>query len=454
MTKKQITAPEQKYWRAIPLAITLGGMLSLSIGCGGRGPGKVNRIDEVSLASSGIEVREVATQLSPTRDWPGWRGPSGNGIAAAASAPIRWSDSEGIRWSANVPGRGHGSPIVIGDRVLLATAVDAQAQQLVLAYDRESGQELWQRIIHEGNFPDPAEVHTKGTNANSTLASDGNLAFISFFNNSHVTATALDLDGHIVWQTELGPFSSKFGYAPSPMLYKSLVIFAVDNWGGGYLVGVDAGSGQVAWRVARPAKNSHSSPLIATVGGRDQLLIAGCDQVCSYDPATGKQLWSAAGTSETTCGTMVVANELVFASGGYPGKQTICLTADGKKVWDNRVSFYEPSLLAVDDLLFGVTDSGIAYCWSAADGRERWKERLGGNFSSSPTYCNGNIYVSDLSGKTYVFAASGERYQQVSLNRVGNDNYASPAIIDREIFLRVGFGSGTDRQEKLLAIGG
>ena len=145
-----------------------------------------------------------------------------------------------------MPGRGHGSPIVVGDRVLLATAIDAQAQQLVLAYDRESGQELWQRIIHEGNFPDPGEVHTKGTNANSTLASDGKLAFISFFNNSHVTATALDLDGHIVWQTELGPFSSKFGYAPSPMLYKSLVIFAVDNWGGGYLVGVDAGSGQVA----------------------------------------------------------------------------------------------------------------------------------------------------------------------------------------------------------------
>jgi outer membrane protein assembly factor BamB len=296
-------------------------------------------------------------------------------------------------------------------------------------------------------------VHTKGTNANSTLASNGKLAFISFFNNHGVIATALDLDGKIAWQTELGPFSSKFGYAPSPLLYKSLVIFAVDSWGGGYLVGVDAESGQVAWRVARPAKNSHSSPLIANVGGRDQLLISGCDQVCSYDPATGKQLWSTAGTSETTCGTMVVSKDHVFASGGYPDKQTICLTAEGKKVWDNRVNVYEPSLLAVDDLLFGVTDSGIAYCWSATDGRERWKARLGGNFSASPTYCNGNIYVSDLSGKTYVFAANGDSYQQVSLNRLGNDSYASPAITEGEIFLRVGFGSGGERQEKLIAIG-
>jgi outer membrane protein assembly factor BamB len=429
-------------------------LLSLSTGCGGgRGPGKLNSIDEVSVASSGVELREVESQLSPSRDWPGWRGPSGNGIAAAASAPIRWSDSEGVRWSTSVPGRGHGSPIVVGDRILLATAIDSQAQQLVLAYDRKSGQELWQRIVHEGNFPDRKEVHTKGTNANSTLASNGKLAFISFFNNHGVIATALDLDGKIAWQTELGPFSSKFGYAPSPLLYKSLVIFAVDSWGGGYLVGVDAESGQVAWRVARPAKNSHSSPLIANVGGRDQLLISGCDQVCSYDPATGKQLWSTAGTSETTCGTMVVSKDHVFASGGYPDKQTICLTAEGKKVWDNRVNVYEPSLLAVDDLLFGVTDSGIAYCWSATDGRERWKARLGGNFSASPTYCNGNIYVSDLSGKTYVFAANGDSYQQVSLNRLGNDSYASPAITEGEIFLRVGFGSGGERQEKLIAIG-
>lgn len=442
---------------AIPIAwlfaISLFTSLASLAGCG-RGPGKINSVEEVSLDSSGIELRDVDYQLDPTNDWSSWRGPAGNGIAAATNAPTQWSEREGIRWMSEIPGRGHGSPIVVANHVLLATAREGEAQQLVLAYDRITGNKLWERVVHEGNFPDQSEIHNKGTHANSTLVSDGRAAYIAFFNNKRVTATALDLDGRIVWQTELGPFSSKFGYAPSPVLYRSLVIFAVDNWGGGYLVAVDAASGQVAWRVSRAAKNSHSSPLITNVGGRDQLLIAGCDEVCSYDPASGEQLWATAGTSETTCGTMVTAGDLVFASGGYPNKQTICLTATGKQVWTSKTSVYEPSLLAVGELLFAVTDSGIAYCWSAKDGSELWKERLGGNFSASPTYCNGNVYVSDLSGKTYVFAASGEKYREISVNRLGNDCYASPAITEGEIYLRVGFGSGRDRQEKLVAIGG
>ncbi|MCA9257853.1 MAG: PQQ-binding-like beta-propeller repeat protein [Planctomycetales bacterium] len=422
-------------------------------GCG-RGPGKVTPVDEVSLSTSGVELREVEQQIDPTGDWAGWRGPTGNGIAAASNAPTNWSESNNVRWMADVPGRGHGSPIVVGKTILLATALDDQAKQLVVAYDRESGNQIWERTVHQGNFPERNEIHSKGTNANCTLVSDGSRAYIAFFNDGGVTATALDLSGEVVWQTKLGAFSSKFGYAPSPVLYKSLVIFAVDNWGGGYLVAVDSEKGKIAWRVSRPAKNSHSSPFIASVGGRDQLLISGCDLVCSYDPSSGEELWSVEETTETTCGTMVASNDRVFVSGGYPGKQTLCLSANGEKLWENRTSVYEPSLLLVNDLLFAVADNGIAYCWSADDGSKLWDERLGGNFSASPTFCNGNIYVSDLSGKTYVFAASGAGYQEVSVNQLGNDCYASPAIVENEIYMRVGFGSDRQRQERLVAIGG
>lgn len=447
----RITTAQQYSWLA---ALALLCVL-VTNGCRrGRGPGASTPVDEVSVDSSGVTVHEVEYPLDRVRDWAGWRGPSGDGIAAAPTAPTHWSADDGVRWMSDVPGRGHGSPIVVGDTVLLATAIEAEARQQLLAYNRSSGDLLWQRTIHQGDFPSASEVHKKGSHANSTLVSDGQQAFIAFFNNGRVTATAVDLAGETQWQTDLGGFSSKFGYAPSPVLYKSLVIFAVDNWGGGYMVAVDAKSGTVAWRVARPAKNSHSSPLIAQVSGRDQLLICGCDEVASYDPASGEQLWSVAGTTETTCGTMVATADRVFASGGYPGKQTLCLSGQGEKLWENRVSLYEPSLLTVNDLLFGVTDGGIAYCWSVADGSEKWKKRLGGNFSASPAYCNGNLYVSDLGGKTYVFAASGEGYEEVSVNRLGTDCYSSPAIIDGEIFLRVGFSDGPNRQEKLVAIGG
>ena len=422
-------------------------------GCGGRrSPGPVTKVEEVTVSSSGIELVETDATLDPNSNWVAWRGPAGDGLSTASSAPTEWDGWESAAWVADVPGRGHGSPIVVGNLVLLATADDISEKQMVVAFDRQSGQQQWEKVIHEGNFPSKGEVHEKGTNANGTLASDGTRAFIAFFNNSKVTASALDFTGEILWQKELGAFGSKFGFAPSPIIYKSFVIFAVDNWGGGYIAALDAASGEIAWRISREALNSHSSPFIASVGGKDQLLISGCNKVCSYDPATGVENWSINATSETTCGTMVTDGERVFASGGYPSKQTICLTASGEKVWDNRTKVYEPSMLIVNDCLYAVSDNGIAYCWSASDGTEHWKKRLGGNFSSSPAFCNGNIYVSDLSGKTYVFEASSEGYSQVALNKMGTDCYASPAILEGELFMRVGDRSGGVRKEKLICI--
>ncbi len=414
---------------------------------------KSSPVNEISIAASGVEIKEVEPLADLTRSWPAWRGPTGDGIAIDQQAPTTWSESEGVVWMSDVPGRGHGSPTVVGNQVLLATALDSEQQQLVLAYDRETGEELWSTVVHAGNFPSKREIHNKGSNANSTLACDGKLAFIAFFNGGKVTATALDLDGNIVWQQELGAFSSKFGFAPSPVLYKSFVIFAVDNWGGGYIAAVEADSGKIAWKTARDAKNSHSSPLIANVGGQDQLLICGLNTVDSYDPATGERRWSTAGTAETTCGTMVVAGDKVVASGGFPETQTICLSATGDKLWENGINVYEPSILAVGDAIFAVSDKGIAYCWSAEDGHELWKKRLGGSFSASPIVCSGNIYVSDLSGKTYVFKASPESYQEIAVNQLGADCYASPAVVGNQIFLRVGFGSGEQRREKLVCIG-
>lgn len=410
-------------------------------------------VEEISVSRSGVVLREVASDPALLASWPSWRGPQGNGWATTQEVRTQWSESEGVRWMSDVPGRGHASPIVVGDLVLLATAVDGEQKQRVLAYDKTSGEKLWDTVVHEGNFPSKRENHHKSTNANSTLASDGRQAYVAFFNDGKIFATALDLNGNQVWQKELGVFNSKFGFAPSPLLYKSFVIFTADHRGGGYLAALDAETGEIAWRIARDAKNSHSSPTIATVGGKEQLLISGCDRVASYDPATGEQLWSTSCLAETTCGTIVVDKDKVYASGGYPDRQTICLSADGKKIWENQTKIYEPSMLAVDDYLFAVSDDGIAYCWSGQEGNVLWRKRLGGNFSASPVLCNGQLYVSNLSGKTYVFQASPEGYREIAVNRLGTDCYASPAMVDGNIFLRVGFQNGGSRQEKLVCIG-
>ena len=385
--------------------------------------------------------------------WTQWRGPNGDGIAIGQTPPATWTSSE-ISWRSPVPGRGHGSPIVVGELAVLATAESQSQKQSVVAFDIETGEQQWKTVVHEGNFPRQNEIHQKATNANSTLVSDGELLITTFFNNQRIYVTALDLAGEQVWQTEIGAFGSKFGYAPSPALYKSFVIVAADNFGGGYLAALDIASGEVAWRVARGDASSYSSPRVATVGGVDQILISGGDRMASYNPTNGQLLWETQCISDSTCGTAVVANDLIFASGGYPDKETICLDAEGKRVWSNRTKVYEPSLIVDQGLVFAVADNGIAFCWNADDGTKQWQERLGGNFSSSPVIAGGNLYVADLNGNCYVIAASGDSFQSVAKNPIGSDCYASPAVHNNSLYFRVGVGSGEDRREELIRISG
>ena len=141
-----------------------------------------------------------------------------------------------------------------------------------------------------------------------------------------------------------------------------------------------------------------------------------------------------------------------YMMGGFPDRETLCLDANGQKVWSNNTKIYEPSLVASDEYVFGVTDNGIAHCWASDTGKMLWRERLGGDFSSSPLLCNGRVYVSNLSGETTVFAAQGDRFERLSLNQLGSDTYASPAAANGELYLRIGIGQDQNRKEQLVCI--
>jgi len=420
-------------------------------GCGPR----VVPVEEVSVRSSGVEIRDAAVEPTVAAAWPWWRGPLGNGIAADEPLPTSWSERENVVWKAPVPGRGHSSPIVCGEQVLLATADEARQQQSVLAFDRATGQPQWQRVVSEGGFPSSGQMHVKSTHANGTLACDGQRVYGAFLAHDKVTAFALDLAGQILWTQEVCTFNSKFGYAPSPLIYKSTVIYAADNQGGGCLAALDRESGQIAWRKSRPAIATYSSPIMATVAGREQLLLSGCNWLVSYDPRTGAELWTFRGLAEATCGTVVWNEQHVFASGGYPESETVCVLADGsgKRVWSNGVRVYEPSMIVYQGHLYLVTDNGIAHCFDAATGAEKWKERLRGSFSASPIICNGLIYVSNDRGQMYVYRASPAGYEKVAENQLGSDAYASPAVDGGQLFLRVGAAGAGGRQEMLYCIG-
>ncbi len=423
-------------------------VLSLS-GCGQGPPAEV--VEVTAVAATGVSAEPL---VFAEADWPQWRGPTIDGASSGQGLATQWDESTNVVWKADVPGRGHASPIVVGGTVYLASAVSGPDRQAVVAYDRANGDQRWETTIHEGGFPSAREIHQKGTNANGTLASDGERVFATFLNDGKIVATALDTAGEQLWQRELGAFRPKFGYAPSPVLYKSLVIVPADNAGGAFLVALDRESGDIVWRRKRANIDTYSSALLAPIAGRDQLVITGGDQVASYDPATGEELWTCLAIAEATCGTPVTDGTNLFASGGYPSRQTVCVAGDGsgETLWSNNTKVYEPSMLLAGDYLFSVTDEGIGWCWDAATGAVKWKERIGGAFSASPILSGGLIYVPNLSGETVVFQATAEDYQEVARNKLGDDCYASPAVSGGDLFLRIGVGSGDQRKEQLVCI--
>lgn len=388
-------------------------------------------------------------------DWPAWRGPNHNGIAEGKAPPTEWSDRKNVVWKTPVPGRGHSSPTVFGNQIFLATANESDQTQSVVCFDRDTGKPQWQTVVGRGGFP---KIHNKNTHATQTVACDGERLFITFFNNDSIQLTTLGLDGKQQWQKVCAPFRPKaylYGYAASPLIYKANVIVVGDCDTGSFLTAYDRKSGEVAWRGSRPAKLSWSSPIVANVAGREQLLLSGCEMVTSYDPDTGRELWKTAATTSATCGTMVWEGDLVFASGGYPKAETVCIRADGsgRIVWKNIQKCYEQSMLVQGGFVYAVTDVGVGYCWKADDGQEMWKSRLQGPVSASPILAGGNIYASDERGTTFVFRANPKEFELVAQNQLGTESFATPTICGGQIYLRVAQGSGGGRQEFLYCIG-
>ncbi len=399
-------------------------------------------------------------KLSASKDWPYWRGPSRNGVAAEGqSVPTEFGDNKNVAWKTPVPGRGHSSPIVVGNLVVLETADESQKQHSVVAFDRSNGKQLWKTDLSKDGFP--AKNHPKNTEATPTVACDGERLFVTFFHAKTVVCTALDLKGKQVWQQVVGPFNPKryeYGYAPSPTLYRNSVIIAAEFDGKSSITALDRATGKQLWKTPRPNNITFSTPVVAHVAGKDQLLISGADQVASYDPATGKQLWTTPGTTAATCGTMVWDGDIVIASGGYPKAETIAVKADGsgKVLWKNGQKCYEQSMLTHNGYVYALTGGGVMYCWDVADGsdgKEKWRQRLSGPVSSSPVLTGGHIYWANEAGTWYVFKPNSEKFELVAENQLGDEAFPSPAVAGNQLFIRTATRSGGTRQEWLFCFG-
>ncbi|NNC89917.1 MAG: PQQ-binding-like beta-propeller repeat protein [Akkermansiaceae bacterium] len=399
-------------------------------------------VEELSVPDSFDGIR-----LAPpaSGDWPWWRGAGRNGRSKDSRVPVEWAEGRNVLWKAPIAGQGHSSPIVVGTKLFLTTADRDAETQSVLALDRETGRQIWDTVVHRGGMS--AALNKKATFADCTLASSGDQLFALFLNDGGLHVSALDMDGKIQWQTRVGPFNTKFGYGSSPVLFESFVIVAGDDPQEGYLAALHRKTGKVMWRTARKTtKNgSYGTPLLVEVDDDTQLVINGTWTVAGYNPRTGEQLWSVDSPAEASCNTMAAGKDFVYASGGTPKRRTMCVRPDAtlepgteRVVWtEDRASAtcYVPSLLWHDGMLFNLYDQGILSCFDGRTGEVHWRKRLGGNFSASPVYAAGHLYLCSEEGTTYVVRASPD-YKRVAVNELDSGFMASPAICGGRIYLR------------------
>lgn len=407
----------------------------------------------VSAAENEAEVAAAQIKYAPA-DWPCWRGPRGDGVADAnQSPPLRWSKDENVLWKAAVPGRGHSSPIVIGDRVILTTAEEDRETQSVLCFDRKSGAELWRVAIHEGGLD--RKGNKKTSQASATVACDGERLFVNFLNAGAIYTTALDLDGKRLWQTKVSDFATHQGFGSSPSLFGPLVYVATDSRGGGVVAALDGATGKIVWQQKRPEKANYASATPLFAAGRDQLVVQGCDLVSSFDPTSGKKLWEIEGATTECVTTLVTDGERIFVSGGYPRKHVQAVLADGsgKTAWENNTQVYVPSMIVHRGHLYAAQDAGVATCWKSDTGEELWKERLGGTFTASLVLVGDNLFATNESGQTFIFKANPAGFQHVGENKLGDEVYATPAICGSRIYMRVVESAGGQRQEMLYCLG-
>jgi outer membrane protein assembly factor BamB len=374
--------------------------------------------------------------------WPCWRGPRGDGTCLEQNVPTNWNPA-GALWKVELPGKGHASPIVWGNRVCTVTALPETKERVVLCLDRASGKLLWQQTVVEGPLQ---KINKENSYASGTPATDGKRVYIVFRVGDDIVAAAHDLaTGRQLWLVRPGTHTGEWGFSNEPVLFKDKVIIDGDSKGDSFLIALSRTDGTTLWRVDRTNKGiSYSAPLIREMAGRMQLVQCGDRCVASFDPETGKQLWIVHGPSEEFVATPVYSEKtgLVYISSSWPKRFLFAIRPDGAGdvtkshvVWrDNRGAPYVPSLIVAGDYLLSVNRGGMAFCYEAATGNVFWQEKLG-RHHASPVLVNGLVFFINDDGQVNVIKP-GPQFERVAQFELGEQCYASPAISDGQVFLR------------------
>jgi outer membrane protein assembly factor BamB len=372
------------------------------------------------------------------QDWPQFRGPDGQGHSDEKALPLIWSEAENVRWKAPIPGRGWSSPAILGDRIWLTTSVDRRPSLRVICLDRETGRQ--QQSVELFRLVDTDSINSKNSYATPTPLLEDDRVYLHF--GPYGTACIRN-SGNIVWKTRL-KYSPEHGPGGSPVLFEDLLIVSCDGQDTQYVVALDKESGKIRWKTPRAGYQAYTTPLVIQAAGRTQVISPGAHRAISYDPRTGKEIWSVRyGEGFSNVPSPVFGVGLVFICTGFFEPLLLAVRPDGKGdvtgthvAWTLRRGVpLTPSPLLVGEELYVVSDNGIATCLDAKTGTSHWRERLNGNFSASPVCADGRIYLLNESGETTVIAA-GKQFQKLATNRLDGETLASIAISGGALYIR------------------
>jgi outer membrane protein assembly factor BamB len=388
--------------------------------------------------------------LSPAGEqpeWPQFRGRDGQGHASARGLPLRWSESENVRWKVPIPGRGWSSPVVGGGQVWLTTATDGGRSLRAVGLDAATG-----RVLHNVEVfrvETPIHVNPKNTHASPTPVLEPGRLYVHF--GTLGTACVATDTGKILWTNRDLRLDHKEGPGSSPVPCGDRLLITCDGMDVQFVAALDKHTGRLAWKTPRSGirsddpdrRKAYTTPLVIEVAGRTQVVSVGAERASAYDAATGKEIWWVDYDGYSNVPRPVFGRGLVFLCTGFTRPEVWAVRPDGQGdvtathvVWRQaRQAPAIPSPVLVEDVLYVVSDQGVVTARAAETGRELWSGRLAGAVSSSPVFADGRIHVCQENGQTSVLRP-GPRFEVLARNSLDGRIQASPAAVGRALFLR------------------
>jgi outer membrane protein assembly factor BamB len=421
-------------------------------------------------------------------NWPSFRGPNACGFSGGTPTATTWNveKSENILWKSTIPGLGHSSPIIWGDRLFVTTAVnqsktaplkvglygepasaeDDEVQQWkIFCLDKKTGQIIWQQLAHEG--APKVRRHPKATHANCTMTTDGSYV-IAFFGSEGLYC--YDFEGHLRWQKDLGilraspivyndapdPKSAmlEWGFASSPIIYNHQAFLQCDVLTNGFVAAFDIANGQELWRTRRDDTGTWCTPNVCTESSRPQIVVNGWKHMGGYDLRTGEEIWRMSGGGDCPVPTPMIWNGLIFLMSAHgPRSPIYAVRADaigditlqkGARTnayvsWSAlRGGSYMQTPMIYGDYLYSCQTDGVLSCYNASTGELMYKERLGSGgdgFTASPVASEGKLYFASEHGSVYVVKPD-TRFTVLATNQMDEVCMATPAISEGAIFFR------------------